>query len=240
MRDGKADWTPTALAACATVFLDDFILIDVAKPTSDTSFLEIEKATLAGRAYETGGGRTVNSNVIDIMITWSVNNDREFMQGGAVGATKPGVDTFPYMASPNTALQTVADSVDVKAGPDDVWAVVGEFGGHWHPLIASIEIIGEGIGELRRIEVIDGKQIVERLEAMDDAGRSYRYGQIMGVPASNYQGSLQVTPKGTGSTVTWKVEFISDGQPDIVARTIIETLLKVGLGGLEKRFGAAE
>jgi hypothetical protein len=212
----------------------------VAKPTSDTSYLEIEKATIDGQPYQTGGGRTVNSNVIDIMITWSVNKDREFMQGGATGATKSGVDTFPYMASPNTAVQSVSDSVDLKAGPDDVWAVVGEFGGHWHPLIASIEIIGEGIGELRKIEVVDGKEIVERLEAMDDAGRSYTYGQISGVPASDYQGTMQVTPKGAGSTVSWKVDFIADGAPDLIVRTTVESLLKAGLGGLEKRFGAAE
>jgi hypothetical protein len=82
MRDGHADWTPATLAASANVYLDDFILFDVSKPISDTSFLEIEKSTLHGQVYQTGGGRTVNANVIDIMVTWMVNNDREFLQGG--------------------------------------------------------------------------------------------------------------------------------------------------------------
>ena len=31
MRDGKQDWTPSALAANANMFLDDFMLFDVAK-----------------------------------------------------------------------------------------------------------------------------------------------------------------------------------------------------------------
>jgi hypothetical protein len=35
MRDGKADWMPDALAANANVFLDDFLLFDVAKPIND-------------------------------------------------------------------------------------------------------------------------------------------------------------------------------------------------------------
>src|SRR5262245_27308274 len=35
--DGKADWTPEALAANANVFLDDFLLFDVAKPITDQS-----------------------------------------------------------------------------------------------------------------------------------------------------------------------------------------------------------
>ena len=47
MLDGKADWTPEALAANANVFLDDFLLFDVAKPITDQSHLEIEKSTLA-------------------------------------------------------------------------------------------------------------------------------------------------------------------------------------------------
>ena len=35
-----------------------------------SSHLEIEKSTINGRAYQTGGGRTVDANVIDILITW--------------------------------------------------------------------------------------------------------------------------------------------------------------------------
>ena len=92
MRDGKADWTPEALAANANVFLDDFLLFDVAKPITDDSHLEIEKSTIDGRPYQTGGGRTVDANSIDILFTWLVNHDREFLQGGATGATKPGHD----------------------------------------------------------------------------------------------------------------------------------------------------
>src|SRR5262249_29002402 len=52
MRDGMADWTPAALAANVNVFLDDFLLFDVAKPMTDTSHLEIEKSTISGRTYQ--------------------------------------------------------------------------------------------------------------------------------------------------------------------------------------------
>jgi hypothetical protein len=109
MRDGKADWTPEALAANANVFLDDFLLFDVAKPITDDSHLEIEKSTIDGRPYQTGGGRTVDANSIDILLTWLVNRDREFLQGGATGATKPGMRSFPYLATPNSELQTVSN-----------------------------------------------------------------------------------------------------------------------------------
>ena len=133
MLDGKADWTPEALAANANVFLDDFLLFDVAKPITDQSHLEIEKSTIYGRPYQTGGGRTVDANVDRHLLTWLVNRDREFLQGGATGATKPGMKVFPYFATPNTELQTVAESVELAAPPDEVWSVIGQFNLDWHP-----------------------------------------------------------------------------------------------------------
>jgi Domain of unknown function (DUF4331)/Polyketide cyclase / dehydrase and lipid transport len=238
MRDGKADWTPAGLAAAANVYLDDFLLFDVSKPMSDTSFLEIEKSTLHGQPYRTGGGRTVNANVIDIMITWMVNNDREFLQGGATGATKPGMKSFPYLASPNTQLQTVAENVDLVTPPDKVWTLIGAFGGAWNPLIAKIQLTGTGIGQLRTLETIDGKQMIDRLEALDNAQRSYSYTMISGIPAVDCTGTLNVKPDGIGSSVEWRVQYWADGQPDIIVKTILSTLLKTGLESLKSRFGA--
>ena len=239
MRDGVADWTPAALAANVNVFLDDFLLFDVAKPMTDTSHLEIEKSTISGRTYQTGGGRTVNANVIDILMTWLVNRDREFLQGGATAATKPGTNAFPYLAAPNTELQMVADSVDLAATPDAVWALIGAFDPSWHPLVAKAEMTGSGVGQLRTIETIDGKQIIDRLDEIDSSGRFYRYTSLSGIPASNYTGTLGVKPKGDGSVVEWRSQFLPDNQPDIVVKAIVSALLQTGLGSLKQRFGAA-
>src|SRR5262245_65694408 len=38
MFDRKQDWTPAALGACANVLLDDYILFDVTKPITYSSF----------------------------------------------------------------------------------------------------------------------------------------------------------------------------------------------------------
>jgi Polyketide cyclase / dehydrase and lipid transport/Domain of unknown function (DUF4331) len=239
MRDGKAQWTPAALAASANVFLDDFLLFDVAKPITDLSHLEIERSTLNGHAYKTGGGRTVNANVIDILVTWMVNHDQgAFMQGGAMGATKPGTRDFPYLASPNTELQSVVQSVDLAATPEQVWALIGSFGDlSWHPLAAAVTLTGSGIGQLRTTETIDGKRITERLIATDPTARSYSYAGVSGLPVSNYTGKLSATPKGAGSTVEWSSLYLPDGQPNVIIKLIDTTLFKVGLESLKKRFG---
>jgi hypothetical protein len=236
IRDGKQDWTPSALAANANMFLDDYMLFDVAKPITDTSHLEIEKSTLNGQPYQTGGGRTVDANVIDVLLTWMVNRDREFLEGGTTKATKPGMRNFPYFAEPNTDLQSVAESVELGAAPERVWELIGQFGGSWHPLIANIKLIGAGIGQLRVIETIDGKQIVERLDALDNSARSYRYTNIGGIPASDYTGVLEVKPKGVGSSVEWRSQFLPNGPGTLITKTIVATLFKTGLESLKSRF----
>jgi hypothetical protein len=236
MRDGKEDWPPAQLAASANVFLDDFMLIDVAKPTTDTSYLEIEKSTLNGRPYQTGGGRTLNAHDIDMLLTWIVNRDREPLVGGTTRATQPGRDAFPYLAPPNTELQTVAESVVINASAEKTWALIGAFNAMWHPLIAQIRLTGNGAGQLRTVETTDGKVIIERLDATDNARRQYRYSGVTGMGASNYTGILEVAPKGNACSVTWRVQYLSDGQPTIIIRTIVATLQKVGLESLKKRF----
>ena len=237
MRDGKQDWTPSALAANANMFVDDFLLFDVAKPITDAGHLEIEKSTLNGKAYQTGGGRTVDSDVIDVLLTWIVNRDREFLEGGTTKATKPGTKNFPYLAAPNLDLQTVVETVDVNATPDKVWELIGQFGGaYWHPLIAEIRVTGTGPGQLRTIETVDGKQIIERLDAIDNSGRFYRYANIAGLPVANYTGMLSVKPKGAGSSVEWRAQFLPNGQGTIIVKTIVSTLFKAGLDSLKSRF----
>jgi hypothetical protein len=239
MRDGREDWTPEALTANANVFLDDFLLFDVTKPITDESHLEIEKATLYSRPYQTGGGRTVDANVIDILFTWLVNRDREFLQGGATGATKPGMKMFPYFATPNTEVQTVSEFVELPAAPDTVWSLIGQFNLDWHPLVASVTLTGTGIGQIRTIRTRDGGEVVERLEAIDNGQRLYRYSKIAGFPATHYMGTIEVRPKGNGCVAAWRVEFLADNQPDIVVRTRVSALVKSGLGSLNRRFGVA-
>ena len=98
---------------------------------------------------------------------------------------------------------------------------------------------GTGIGQLRTIETVDGREIVERLDAVDNAKRFYRYSLVAGVPASHYNGTIEVKPKGSGCVADWRVQFLANNQPDIVVRDQVSTLVKTGLGSLKSRFAAA-
>ena len=137
-----------------------------------------------------------------------------------------------------TQLQTVSNTADLSEAPDQVWAVIGQFGGIWHPLVARIELAGEGVGQVRTIETIDGNRIVERLEAIDDAQRFYRYTMISGIPATDYSGTLAAKAKADGSSVEWLVSYRPEGAPAPAVKAAVTTLIETGLESLKKRFGA--
>jgi hypothetical protein len=150
------------------------------------------------------------------------------------------VKMTPRIAAIHAPLLTVTRSADLSATPQVVWAVVGQFGdGSWHPLIANLQTIGTGIGQLRRIETIDGKTIVERLDGIDEARMTLKYGLVSGVPAARYEGTMEVSPKGTGSNVSWSVSYRPDGQAKLIVNLIVSTLLRTGLDALKARFGSA-
>ena len=239
-KDQNIEWDAASLEAHVRVRLSDFLTIDVAKPISDKSHLEIEKSTLEGRPYTTGGGRTVNANVIDILVTWLINRDRgPFLQGGALQATQPGSTTFPYVRPGNKNMLSVMRTAELKASAQEVWQTIGGFGSLWHPLVAQLTLTGEGPGQLRRIETLDGKIMVERLNERDEAKKIYRYALVSGIPANPYNGTLSVQTTATGSSVTWSVSYRPEGQGDLIVRLIISSLLNAGIAELKKRFGAA-
>lgn len=241
MLDNERHWSPEILAASVNVFLDDFLLFDVSKPITEESHLEIEKSTINGHAYQTGGGRTLDANSVDILVRWLINRDlgQEY-RGPAQGPTQPSLKMFPYAAPPNTHLMKVGSSIDVAAPSDQVWSLIGRFDADWHPQFAEIQLSGMGVGQLRTVTTIDGKKIVDRLEGIDNDRRSLSYTMLSGLPAANYSGELEVRPKGSGSSVHWNIEYRPDGQAAFFVNTIVSSLIKEGLNSLEKRFGSSQ
>ncbi len=102
--DGKTDWPRDEKGnhPLTDLFLADFLVVDMSKPYSEDSFLEIEKALLAGRAHTTCGGRPLNDDMADILYTLMVGGvDGPRISDGVDHATKPATRTFPYLNSPN-------------------------------------------------------------------------------------------------------------------------------------------
>ena len=102
--DGKVDWPLDQVGnhPLTELLLHDFLVVDMSKPFSETSFFEIEQAMLEGRAHTTCGGRWLNEDLVDTLLTLYVN-------AGKGPRIRDGVDApiawsskaFPYMAPPN-------------------------------------------------------------------------------------------------------------------------------------------
>lgn len=97
-------------------------------------------------------------------------------------------------------------TIEIDRSPDEVWAVVGAFGGldRWMPGVTSCTVEGD-----TRTLTLGTMTIVERRFGSDDAARSLSYGIVGGsVPVERHRAEVRVSPgpSGTGSTVRWGVD----------------------------------
>lgn len=99
--DGRIDWPlKDGAHPLSALQLADFTVVDLSKPAGMGSWFEIERAIVAGRPHQTGGGRTLNDDICDIQYTFLVARDRERVSDGVDRPTKPAGDTFPYLRDP--------------------------------------------------------------------------------------------------------------------------------------------
>ena len=93
--------------------------------------------------------------------------------------------------------------IDIKRTPDEVWAVIGDFGGigTWMPGIDSCRVEGDD----RHLAMM-GMEITEHLVRRDDDARQIIYGITAGAPVERHEATITVHPDGDGSRVTWAVD----------------------------------
>jgi carbon monoxide dehydrogenase subunit G len=98
--------------------------------------------------------------------------------------------------------------VSIERSADDVWALVGDFGGlgEWMPGIESCELDGD----VRKLQTM-GMEIHEQLRERDDAARRIAYSIVQSpMPVEHHLATLTVTPDGDGSTLEWAYEVRPD------------------------------
>jgi mxaD protein len=105
-------------------------------------------------------------------------------------------------------------TVEVKAPPDELWALVGDFGavGDYMDGIDSCRVEGDD----RVLETM-GLTIRERLVERDEAARSITYSIVDGVPCESHRATVSVEPRGEGCAVTWQVSASPDEMLPIFA-----------------------
>jgi carbon monoxide dehydrogenase subunit G len=104
-------------------------------------------------------------------------------------------------------MGTARAEIDINRPADEVWAVVGDFGGiaTWMPGIESCHLDGDD-----RVIKTMGMEITERLERRDEDERELVYAIVGGVPIINHKATITVVPQGSQSFVTWDVDVDDD------------------------------
>jgi len=118
-------------------------------------------------------------------------------------------------------MATGTASIDIDAPAEQVWAVVGDFGGigSWMPGIESCRVDGE----LRIIETM-GMTISERMVSKDDTGKRLTYTIADGAPVESHEAVITVIPRGSAAQVTWDVEATPDEMADLMAAVYQQAL----------------
>jgi mxaD protein len=121
-------------------------------------------------------------------------------------------------------------AIDIKRSPDEVWAIIGDFGGlaNWMPGIESCRLEGEN-----RILAMTGMEVTERLVSNSDEARTQTYSIVSGVPVDSHRATITVSGDGNGSRVTWDVEAEPDEMAGVMQGMYQQTLdaLKAKLEG---------
>lgn len=126
-----------------------------------------------------------------------------------------------------------------KISPDQIWKLIGQFNAlpDWHPAVQSSKL--EDSGRVRRLSLLGGGEIVERLEMIDEKERIYRYSIVSGpLPVANYTATLRVRDDGAGnSLVDWSSEFEPVGAAEGDAMKAVQGIYQAGFDNLKKMFG---
>jgi Domain of unknown function (DUF4331) len=102
--DGKTEWPlgPDGHHPLRDLLIDDFLILDLAHPFAPGNFLEIERSFISNRAHRSAGGRWLDDDILDEMLTLFVNGGRGERLGDGVNApTKPATLSFPYLREAN-------------------------------------------------------------------------------------------------------------------------------------------
>ena len=102
--DGEVAWPmlPDGGHPLREMFLNDCLVLDPTLPFSRGNFLEIEQSLLADKPHRTSGGRWLDDDIVDEMLTLFVNGGKGPRVGDFVDApTKPADLHFPFVREPN-------------------------------------------------------------------------------------------------------------------------------------------
>jgi len=135
-------------------------------------------------------------------------------------------------------MTKIAMSADLDVSADDAWKLIGNFNAlpDWHPLVETSELTEKD--QERRLSLVGGGTVIERLENIDAKTRTYSYSIVDSpLPVKNYKATLKVTGEGKGCKVEWSSEFDANPGYENDALEALQDIYQTGFENLKKMFG---
>lgn len=137
-------------------------------------------------------------------------------------------------------MAEVREDAELGADVDEVWKLVGDFGGFVEAMGVPVELKGDGIGQTRTIRM-NAQPTIERLEERDDDAKRIAYSIVESpIPVTDYLSTMQLSAAGDGRThLVWSSTFEpADGFPVDDACHIVSSVYQGAIGAMKARFGA--
>ncbi|MEK9671721.1 MAG: SRPBCC family protein [Rhodospirillaceae bacterium] len=127
---------------------------------------------------------------------------------------------------------------DLNVAADQVWSLIGHFNAlpDWRPAVEKSEL--KNAGQVRKLALVGGGTIVEKLEKVDAKTRTYSYAiEDSPLPVKHYRAELTVHDDKEDCTVEWSSEFDAACVPENDAMKAIQDVYQAGFDNLKKMFG---
>ena len=136
-------------------------------------------------------------------------------------------------------MTAVREEGQLGAAIDEVWKVVGDFGGFVEAMGVPVEVSGDGVGATRTI-TLGPSPTVERLEELDNDAKRLVYSMVEGpLPLENYVATMHLSAIDSGRTrLEWSSTFDPGAMAEGDAIKAVSGIYKGGIAGLRARFGA--
>lgn len=124
---------------------------------------------------------------------------------------------------------------EFSASANQIWNLIGGFNAlpDWHPAVERSEL--EEGGTVRKVTLVDGVTILEKLEYHSDESRECSYSIVTSpLPVANYMATLKVTQHEEGSQVEWSGEFDPSGVSESEAVELVQGIYRAGLHHLKQ------
>lgn len=129
-------------------------------------------------------------------------------------------------------------SKKLSISPEAAWQAIRQIGrlDVWFPIIASCTVEGAGVGATRRLGLVDGGEIMDTIEAIDDDLMRLVYLRpVSPFPVSYYRGTVEVFRSYDDlAVVVWTIDFEAQPENCAAVAELVYNAISDGLEGMEQ------